>query len=78
MHAVEKEGGEMGSPSTCLWSILTLATLEILALIPKHKKNTIVFKRHIDEFFLIWRKQGEYDDSFYEFKRTLNNMSNLY
>ena len=73
----QKEGGEMGSPFTCIWTILILSIMEMLVLMPKHKKNVIVFKRHADDVLIIWRKQGEYDDSFQEFKRTLNNISNL-
>ena len=54
----------MGSPFLCLWAILAFATIEMLVLMPKCRKNTIVFKRHIDDIFVIWRKQVEYDDSF--------------
>ena len=51
--------------------------MEVMSLILKYRKNSIVFKRHIDDIFIIWRIQGEYDDGFNEFKRTLNNTSNL-
>ena len=67
----------MCSTFSCLWETLTFATMETLVLIPKHRKHVIVFKRCTDEIFTIWRKQGECDDSFHEFKRTLNNVSNL-
>ena len=67
----------MGSPSACLWEMLTFSTMKTLALIPKYRKNIIVFKRHVDDVFIIWRQQGEYDDSFNEFKGTLNSISNL-
>ena len=58
----QKEGGAMDSPFTFLWSILTFATMETLVLIPKYEKNVIVFKRHAEDVFIIWRKQGEHDD----------------
>ena len=67
----------MGSTFACLWEILTFATMETLLLIPKYEKNVIVFKRHAEDVFIIWRKRGEYDNSFQEFKRTLKNVSNL-
>ena len=58
----QKEGGVMGSPFSYLWEILTFATMEMLVLMPKHKKNIIVFKRCIDHVFVIWKKQGEYEN----------------
>ena len=52
--------------------------IEMLVLIPKYKNNVIVFKRRIDDIFVIWRKQGECDNKFQDFKNALNTISNLH
>ena len=49
----KKEGREMGSNFTCIWSILTLSAMEMLVLLPKCKMSIAVFKRNIDDTFAI-------------------------
>ena len=49
----------------------------MLVLMPKCKKNIEVFRTCIDDAFAIWKKQGEYDNEFEEFKKTLSAISNL-
>ena len=60
----QKEGGTMGSLFSCLWAILTFATMETLVLIPKYEKNIVFFLMYSEDIFIMQRKQGEPDHSF--------------
>ena len=44
---------------------------------PKHKKNIAFFKRYMHDMFAIWKKQGEHDNEFEEFKKKVSTISNL-
>ena len=52
----------MGSPLAFLFQMLTFATMEMLVLIPKHKKSIVVCKRQTYVTLVIWRKYGAYDN----------------
>ena len=51
--------------------------MEMLTLMLSHKNKIMIFKRCVDAMFVIWKKQGDHDNEFEEFKKTLNAISNL-
>jgi hypothetical protein len=65
-------GTAMGTPCACMYATIYYAFHEITVLLAKYKEYIILYKRLIDDGFLIWNDRGD-ADAWANFCQDVNN-----
>ena len=70
-------GTAMGTPCACVYATLFFAYYERTYIIPKYKQNILLYKRFIDDIFLVWKNNPNDPSAFKSFKQDLNDQCKL-
>ena len=73
----QTNGTAMGTPCACIYATLFFGFHERQLLFQKYKENLILYKRQIDDIFIIWRPTSPNNEEWIAFKNDLNNCSSL-
>ena len=74
---LQKDGTAMGTPCACNYATIVFAYYKRTCILPRFKKNSLLYLRYIDDIFVVWRDFPSQPDTFTDFKRTLDNQCNL-
>ena len=67
----------MGTPCACIYATLFFGYHERTLLLQKYKKNLLLFKRQIDDIFIIWVPSSPNNIEWENFTKDLNTCSSL-
>ena len=73
----QKNGTAMGTPCACIYATLFFGYHERKLLLTKYKENLILYKRQIDDIFIIWRPTSPDNHEWTNFVNDLNSCSSL-
>ena len=73
----QKEGTAMGTPCACIYATLFFGYHERTLLLQKYSSNLILYKRQIDDIFIIWQQTSPTNHEWTEFVNDLNSCSSL-
>ena len=71
------DGTTMGTPCACIYATLFFGYYERTILLPKYKDNLLLYKRQIDDIFIIWVPTTPNNVEWTSFKQDLNTCSSL-
>ena len=71
------DGTAMGTPCACIYATLFFGYYERTILLPKYKDNLLLYKRQIDDIFIIWVPTSPNNVEWTSFKQDLNTCSSL-
>ena len=70
-------GTAMGTSCACIYATIFFAYFERKILLPKYKKNFLLYKRKIDDILGVWKTDPDNPNAWEEFKDDLNKVSHL-
>ena len=70
-------GTAMGTPCACIYATLFFGYHERTLLLQKYKENLLLFKRQIDDIFIIWVPSSPNNIEWENFTKDLNTCSSL-
>ena len=70
-------GTAMGTPCACIYATIFFGFYERTLLLSKNKESLLLYKRQIDDIFIIWQPTSPNNDEWTLFKNDLNNCSSL-
>ena len=70
------DGTAMGTPCACIYSMLYFGYFERTLILPKYKDNILLYKRQIDDIFIVWTPTPN-NNTWDNFVHDINTCSSL-